>query len=314
MYRDANADPSRRYVAFGPACYTGGTSCGLDFRDGQPRYPTQDLAFSADGLVWSDASALAWPDPQRYDCHNNLFFDGARWVATTRTASDRAGRTIGMTTSARGDLAFNTSVAPTRTLAGTTDHQLYSQITFTWRNVYLGIVMVYDATSTDGRVHCRLAWSSDATSGWRWVDGSGDVVGADFIPLGEQGAFDSHVCFAAASPTFDGSAERSTLWEATARTRAIATVARPRDAAKGRVRIARGERRRRHAQRALHGRDAARHRRLCCGGSLQLGIADTPARRRRCGRRRARRCSIMRPTSPSTSRAAPTGRRSSGRR
>ena len=209
VYRDANADPSRRYVAFGPACYTGGSSCGLDFRDGQPRYPTQDLAFSADGLVWSDASALAWPDPQRYDCHNNLFFDGARWVATTRDGfGSGPGRTIGMTTSAGAALSFNTSEAPTMTLAGTADHQLYSQITFTWRNVYLGIVMVYDATSKDGRVHCRLAWSSDATSGWRWVDGSGDVGGADFIPLGEQGDFDSHVCFAAASPAFDGSAER----------------------------------------------------------------------------------------------------------
>ena len=278
VYRDANADASRRYVAFGPACYTGGTSCGLDFRDGQPRYPTQDLAFSADGLVWSDASALAWPDPQRYDCHNNLFFDGARWVATTRDGfGSGAGRTIGMTTSAGVDLAFNTSVAPTMTLAGAADHQLYSQITFTWRNVYLGIVMVYDAVSKDGRVHCRLAWSTDATAGWRWVDGSGDVGGADFIQLGEQGDFDSHVCFAAASPTFDGSAERvyfmggngphsgdrnSSLGLATLRKDGYASLA-----GSGVV-VTRSVR--------CTGATLRVTADFADGGSLQLGIADTP--------------------------------------
>ena len=46
-----------------------------------------------------------------------------------------------------------------------------SQITFRWHNVFLGIVMIYDETSPDGRVHCRLSWWSGNTADkWQWVD------------------------------------------------------------------------------------------------------------------------------------------------
>ena len=52
---------------------------------------------------------------------------------------------------------------------GTHDHQLYAQITFPWRGVYLAIVMVYDATdSVYNRVHCRLAWSTHPVSSIHW--------------------------------------------------------------------------------------------------------------------------------------------------
>ena len=68
--------------------------------------------------------------------------------------------------------------------------------------------MVFDATSKVGQVHCRLAWSNvvDSTE-WKWVD-AGGLTGADFIPLGGEHDFDSHICFAAASPVDDAASGR----------------------------------------------------------------------------------------------------------
>ena len=33
-----------------------------------------------------------------------------------------------------------------------------------------------------GHVHCMLSWSSNATSGWRWVDKGGLQALKEFIP------------------------------------------------------------------------------------------------------------------------------------
>ena len=84
-------------------------------------------------------------------------------------------------------------------------HIFAPQETWPWRGVYLGIVMVYDATdSALNRVHCRLAFTKGPSpaAGWQWVD-PGGLTGRDFIPLGPRGpagtaanAFDSHLCFA----------------------------------------------------------------------------------------------------------------------
>lgn len=90
---------------------------------------------------------------------------------------------------------------PVRVESGDNDHQLYSQITFPFYDIYLGIVMVFDATSKEGHVHCVLSWSADGEK-WEWVD-SGGVTGKEFIPAGPDGAFDSHVCFAAHMPIRD---------------------------------------------------------------------------------------------------------------
>ena len=66
--------------------------------------------------------------------------------------------------------------------------------------MFLGIVMIYDETSPDGRVHCRLSWWSGNTADkWQWVD-SGGLLGKEFIRLGPPGSYDSHICFAAHSP------------------------------------------------------------------------------------------------------------------
>jgi len=207
VYRDpSETDPSRRFKAFGPGCYgAGGASCRLSFPGGtvgDPRYPQEDLAVSADGLHWSPVGAVDWPAPQRYDCHNNLFFDAptSRYIATTRDGfSSAPGRAIGIANSSSAALNFDTSAAPKLTLSGSMQHQLYSQITFPWHNAYLGIVMVYDAEDAAERVRCHLAWASSPLGEWNWLD-AGGVTGREFIPLGDDGAFDSHVCFAASSP------------------------------------------------------------------------------------------------------------------
>ena len=47
-------------------------------------------------------------------------------------------------------------------------------------------------------MHCRLSWSADGLK-WGWVD-PGGLTGKEFVPAGTAGAFDSHICFAAARP------------------------------------------------------------------------------------------------------------------
>ena len=93
---------------------------------------------------------------------------------------------------------------------GVTAHQLYSQITFPFYDIYLGIVMVFDATNGNkgpnaGHVHCRLSWSADGLTNWQWVYATDPLTHdtskiPDFIPAGPMGSFDSHVCFAAHVP------------------------------------------------------------------------------------------------------------------
>ena len=80
----------------------------------------------------------------------------------------------------------------------------YSQITWRFYDIFLGIVMTYDAATGNvgpnaGRVHCMLSWSNDSTT-WQWVDGAGLEGLKEFIPHGDVGSFESHVCFAAHSP------------------------------------------------------------------------------------------------------------------
>ena len=170
---------------------------------------------SRDGLRWESPVIFKWPDPpQRFDTSNNVFFDPAtrRYVATTRrhptTAASDGDRAIGIALSAVDSFTFNASSGstspPPLTLKGNHDHQLYAQETFKWHQLYMGIVMVYDATDgVYGRVHCRLAWSKDPVSGWGWVGPGGLTATPDFIPLGRMGpagspenAFDSYLCFA----------------------------------------------------------------------------------------------------------------------
>merc|ERR1719253_164043 len=172
IYHDLHeANASRRFKCFGDGC--GGV---------------KGTAVSADGFTWTDQRKVNWPSPQRYDCHNQVLYvpEQKAYIATTRDGfSGDPGRTIGIAKSENDEFKWSTKSAPVMVEKGDAGHQLYSQITFQWHNVFLGIVMVYDAQSSDGQVHCRLSWtpSADALSDWQWVD-EGGLTGRDFIPLG----------------------------------------------------------------------------------------------------------------------------------
>lgn len=98
--------------------------------------------------------------------------------------------------------SFDTSERLPITLNGTEEHQPYTQITWKWLNMYLGLVMVYDADDPVGEVHCRMVYSTSLEGGgeWRWVGGDDVLTAPDLIPLGDAEAFDSHIIFAAAKP------------------------------------------------------------------------------------------------------------------
>ena len=97
-------------------------------------------------------------------------------------------------------LGFDTWLPPVRTMRGTAQHQLYSQITWRFYDIFLGIVMTFDAEDLAGHVHCMLSWSADSVT-WQWVDSEGGLDALkEFIPAGHAGDFDSHICFAAHLP------------------------------------------------------------------------------------------------------------------
>jgi hypothetical protein len=77
---EQDSNSSRRFKAFGTGCFSSGS-------DGC----VSGVGVSADGLHWTDPTAIAWPKPQRYDCHQNLVRDPntnpgslGQFVLTTR--------------------------------------------------------------------------------------------------------------------------------------------------------------------------------------------------------------------------------------
>eukprot|EP01052_Picozoa_sp_SAG31_P020456 SAG31_NODE_1539_length_7970_cov_5.655571_5_plen_523_part_00 len=150
---------------------------------------------------------------QAYDCHNNLVWDWhtQSYLMTTRWYRDSPPiRCIMNFFSAQEEFGgFPSSVTPTDLiLNGTSAHQLYSQITFPYYDLYLGLTMVFDTKdpATVGTVECHLSWSraGDPERRWHMIGGGGTynqpVNGSQFIPRGKAGAFDSHIIFGAAHP------------------------------------------------------------------------------------------------------------------
>ena len=117
---------------------------------------------------------------------------------TTRDFEVPYGREIGIASTNGSD--FDTWSIPVLKMRGTNDHQLYSQITWRFYDVFFGIVMVFDATNSSGHVHCMLSYSVDNATTWDWVDSDGLDALKEFIPAGLPQEFDSHICFAAHLP------------------------------------------------------------------------------------------------------------------
>eukprot|EP00935_MAST-01C_sp_MAST-1C-sp1_P000037 g37.t1 len=203
IFRDhVDPDGSRAFKAFGTGCFGADalTEC------------VSGTAVSADGLHFKNATELKWPAPQRYDDHQNLHFDEMenRYMLTTRDYTSGSGRDIGIVRSTEeGPAGWGKWAATAENVEqGNNDHQLYSQITFQFYDIYLGLVMVFDTASAasygHGTVHCRLSWSKDSHK-WAWVD-KGGLTGEPLIPLGSMSTdpakneFDSHITFASAFP------------------------------------------------------------------------------------------------------------------
>jgi len=220
IYKDRHEiDPRARFKAFGgPSCFFG-RGGGANNCTGN----VQGVAVSPDGLFWYDPKNLSWPytpgcpndscPHQKYDTHQNLFWDARKnkYLAVTRDLKPFPWRSIAIAESLDGEFAWDTTDAPPSVLQGTANEQPYSQITFPYYGIYLGLVSVFDAefAQTQGKVHVRLSWSLDAET-WSWVD-EGGLAGKDFIALGGandkdaakgggDNPFDSHVIFAAAYP------------------------------------------------------------------------------------------------------------------
>jgi hypothetical protein len=222
FYDPHDPDPARRYKALGDACwlsptlaFNGGTCDNLYLSPPPPVAPYKRPQFyglsaaSADGLTWPREQLvnISWPPPQKWDTHNNVFFDdaGQTYVATTRSVPvEPTGleRETSLTRSVGPHFVFDTSKeAPPVIMRGNISHQTYAQVTFPWLNMYLGLVMVFDQDTGD-QVHCRLTQALKPEGPWRPVEGDNIVDAPDFLPLGAAsgGAFDSHVIFAAARP------------------------------------------------------------------------------------------------------------------
>ena len=130
-----NVDPTQRFKAYWGS--TGGT------------------AVSPDGIVWQQTPHDARigfnrtkHGHQAYDCHNNLVWDSATgsYLMTTRWYHDSPDiRCIMTFRSQRGVFGGWPPLEQTDLiLNGSSAHQLYSQITFPFYNIYLGLVMVFD--------------------------------------------------------------------------------------------------------------------------------------------------------------------------
>ena len=102
--------------------------------------------------------------------------DGS-FVLTTRDYTSESGRDIGIARGPAGGAfgPFDTSAAPELVERGTEAHQLYSQVTFPFLNVWLGLVAIFDTAdpTTVGTVHTRLSWSPSPRGPWSWLDSGG---------------------------------------------------------------------------------------------------------------------------------------------
>ena len=160
-------------------------------------------ATSTDGLSWSNPVTMNFATPHAWDCHNTLFrIAPQRYLVTTRNwLKPDPGRVVSMALSGPGGFEdWGTTIPAVEMARGTVSHQLYSMVPFMWRQLYLALVMVYDARQPRevGTISCKLAWAPAWHGPWRSVGSWAD--GPEVIPRGKAGSFDSHIIFAAAHP------------------------------------------------------------------------------------------------------------------
>lgn len=132
-------DPSKKFKLFGSGIIAGKKTSGI--------------ASSADGIHWSEPQSLTFPHvvaapnagkvgAQRYDCHQQPLWDEDEksYVLTTRTYP--GSRAIGLLRAPSWE-GLKGAVPETlvQVEVGDADHQLYSQITFRFYDIWLGMVV-----------------------------------------------------------------------------------------------------------------------------------------------------------------------------
>lgn len=150
------------------------------------------VAFSADGLRWSDPVECPEADV-RGDTHNNAFWAPTlnQYVGITRTWATPRGRQVARTES--DDFLKWTQAKVV--LEGLEDHlQTYAMPVFYYKGLYLGLLALYNS-KTD-RTHTELTWSPN-TIDWHRID-----PGTPLIPNGPKGSCDWGTVYPAAYPVF----------------------------------------------------------------------------------------------------------------
>ena len=124
-----------------------------------------------------------YPGCVSMDCDFRDCFDTKRTISRVHTAGDKIS-TMG---AGGGNIPVEWPTNP--------NDQLYVQVAFPYLNAYLGVVMVYEAATMRQGVRCRLAWSNDTV---HW-----NRLSEDLIPRGEDGSFESHICYGSIPTTMD---------------------------------------------------------------------------------------------------------------
>jgi len=176
------------------------------FDERRQKYVGTDRAFRPCSVKADCGTCPIWWQPHG-GCQSHPSISNKTGCSKAQCA--RTVRAIGAVSSSGADFGEASWGRNEEILANHSDPttQFYSQVTWPFYNVYLGITMVYDAVDPPdvygkGKVHCELTYSADPTfsSGWQRL-----AEGRDFIPLGMprgegKGAWDSHICFASALP------------------------------------------------------------------------------------------------------------------
>ena len=242
---DHDPNASSRFKAWGnlPGLATGADlpSLGYTAQLGGSAVSANGLNFTDYRRLQNPSSSKSVKDTWRFDAQASLYFDHRRqqYVGTMRafrpcsscgscpiwwqphggcqadlgstctaTQCNHTVRAIGASLSTSANFS-STEWGPNQEIMAdhtNPEHQFYSQVSWPFYNVYLAIVMVFDAVDPPnvfgkGKVHCELAWSTNGSYFERIAPG------VDFIPHGKatapgdpDNAFDSHICFASATP------------------------------------------------------------------------------------------------------------------
>lgn len=160
IFKDENdPDPKRRYKAF-------------------IKYNILSVAFSEDGINWSDAIACPEADVAG-DTHNNAFWAPTlnKYVGITREWGKAKGRQV-MRTESNDYLKWS----PAELVLEGIDknHQTYAMPVFYYGGVYIGLVAIHQQDSD--RVWTELTWSPD-TKNWHRIDPGNPLIPCSDTPL-----------------------------------------------------------------------------------------------------------------------------------